>query len=442
MSAWGATVHAYLFDSTDNGKTDYDSLAFSRDKKQLLATLQDGERSDWLPVTLQWRIPGRALGKDVETFFRAKVIKLEADGFFRVRFFFNNINKHLTDPDYIAGDLVENVGPMVDFVDNFPPQLIYYPEDKAAFLEEAGASLDWHRDATSFILGEYKPDILISDVYTPNQMLTSRWWMGYVDPASARYGEVSEEARTDLWKDVKWLYKKLDDIAGRLLEAADENTIVVLTSDHGAVPLDAWVRLNNLLAREGLLEFTIDADTGEPTIDWKKTKAIYLKMDSIYINPAGLAGDWTRGSGPDYESLRARVKKLLLELKDANGVRPVERVVGWEEAENTFRLLEERVGDLVLANRPGYGWSEEMTENLEIFSTPLKTGYKQAIISNDVKGMWAPFIIMGPGAKKGHDLGKQPIEMADQYPTIMKLLGLKTPDFVQGKVVNAVMETP
>ena len=30
----------------------------------------------------------------------------------------------------------ESIGPMMDFVDNFPPQLIYYPEDKDTFIDK------------------------------------------------------------------------------------------------------------------------------------------------------------------------------------------------------------------------------------------------------------------------------------------------------------------
>ncbi len=388
---------------------------------------------------LQWKIPGTPLQQTVESVFRIKVIRLEPSGFFRVRFFFNNINKHLTEPDYVARDLVEGVGPMVDFVDNFPPQLIFYPEDKTTFIEEAELSLNWHRDAVSFILDKYNPDVFINDIYTPNQMLTSRWWMGFVDPLSEQYGDISEIERENIWNEVYWLYRKLDDIVGMLLRKADENTYVVLTSDHGAVPLNREVRVNNLLAREGLLKFAIDSDTGEPVIDWKNTRAVYLKMFSVYVNPKGLAGTWTRASGPEYKKLRRRVREILVHLEDENGVRPVVKVLDWESA-GELKLHKNRSGDLIIANRTGYGWSEEMTADLEVFSKPQKTGYKQAILASGEVGMWTPFMIVGPGVKKGFFLGNTPIEMVDQYPTLMHLMDVERPRFVQGAVLTEVLE--
>jgi hypothetical protein len=195
-----------------------------------------------------------------------------------------------------------------------------------------------------------------------------------------------------------------------------------------------------LFNREGLLSFEIDPKRGEAIVNWALTKAIYLKMDGVYVHPDGLAGNWKRGSGPEYEALRERVQKILLTLEDEQGVRPVAKIVAWEDAQRELRLLPERVGDLIVANRPGYGWSEELTADREIFSTPLKTGYKQAVLSDDVKGMWVPFVILGPGVKRGHYLGSDPIAMVDQYPTILHLLGLEVPEFVQGRVVAEVLE--
>ena len=34
---------------------------------------------------------------------------------------------------------------MVDFVDNYPAQLVYYDEDKKIFQDEATMSFDWHK---------------------------------------------------------------------------------------------------------------------------------------------------------------------------------------------------------------------------------------------------------------------------------------------------------
>lgn len=433
LDGWGATVYAYVLDSTNDDKINYDRVVFSLDKQTMFADLGQGEWSDWQPIILKWKAEDQQV--DVDSDVKATVIKLEDDGFFRIRLFYNNLNQYIAQPSEAADAMKESAGPMVDFVDNFPPQLIYYSEDKQTFLDEANMSYEWHRKAVGGVLDNFSPDIVIHDIYSPNQMLTSRWWMGYIDPNSARYEEVTEEEREQLWQEVKDMYKKLDDIIGEILKVADKNTYVVISSDHGAVPLDRWVRLNNLFAKQGWLKFSINPQTGEPKIDWKNSKVIYLKMAHVYINPEGLAGDYRRASGPEYEALRDQVRETLLNLQDQDGNKPAVDVVNWEDAKQFLRLDPERVGDLVIANAPGYGWNEEMTFDLEIFSEPLKSGYKQAIKSEDTPGMWTPFIIAGPGIKKGNYLGDAPVEMVDQYPTIMTALKEKFPDFVQGKVL-------
>jgi predicted AlkP superfamily phosphohydrolase/phosphomutase len=434
MNGYGSTVYAYIYDGSDDKKVNYDTILFSRNKKDILARLGQGQWSDWVPTTLKWT------NVSVDSYVAINVIKLDDNGFFRVRFFYDNSNRFIVQPPEVAGELEQAIGPMVDFVDNFPPQLIYYPEDKDTFLTEAEMSFKWHKKAIPFILQKYKPDVLIHDIYTPNQMLTSRWWMGYVDPNSRRYNDVTEAERQELWSEVFSMYQKMDDLLGEVLKNVDNDTLVVFSSDHGVVPLDRYVRLNNLFAREGLLKFSINSTTGEPIVDWNKTKVIFIKMDSVYINPNGLAGNYKRASGEEYEQLRERVVKLLNELEDpATGVRPAIAVVRWEDAPERLRLPQDRVGDLVVANEAGYGWSEDMSEDLKIFDVPLETGYKQAILAENITGMRTPFIVMGPGIKKGYKLPK-PVNTVDQYPTIMRALGEESPGFVQGRVLDEIFQ--
>jgi arylsulfatase A-like enzyme len=77
-----------------------------------------------------------------------------------------------------------------------------------------------------------------------------------------------------------------------------------------------------------------------------------------------------------------------------------------------------------------------MSNDLAVFSAPSVTGYKQAKKAIDVPGMWTPFIIAGPGIKPNNFLGNKPFTLINQYPTIMKALGVKIPGFVQGKALD------
>ena len=429
MEAYGQPFFAYIYDSTDDGKINYDRVAVSLDKKSSLTDLPQGEWSSWYPVTLSWN------EKSFDSDVRVKVIKLWDTGNFRIRLFFNNINEFITQPSFVAKDLTENIGPMMDFADNWPAQLVYEQEDKDTFWEEAQMTLDWHKKAAGFILERYNPDVFLQDIYTPNQMLESRWWHREIDQNRPGY---TEQKANEAWTDLLALYQGLDAIIGEAMNKADENTLFVLSSDHGVIPMYKQVRLNNLFAKKGWLNFSVDPATGEPTIDWDNTKVVFLKMMHVYIDPQGLGGDWNRASGPEYEALKEEVMQAIAELEDDNGVKPLVQAVSWEKAPQYFELPTDRVGDIVLEITPGYQWFEEMTTNGELFTEPLVSGYKQAVNAKTTKGMWTPFVIMGPGVKKGYELGSE-ISHIDQLPTILKLLNVDIPEHVQGRVLEEII---
>jgi predicted AlkP superfamily phosphohydrolase/phosphomutase len=164
---------------------------------------------------------------------------------------------------------------------------------------------------------------------------------------------------------------------------------------------------------------------------------VFLKMDGIYINPEGLGDSYRRASGSRYDELRENVIQALKELKDENGESPLQKVIKWEDAK-ILNLPTDRVGDLIVANRAGYNWVETISAEGEIFTSPTVTGYKQAVMDEDNKGMWTPFVIMGPGVKKNYQIAR-PIHHIEQYPTIMHLLNKPSPEFVEGKILEEIL---
>jgi len=298
-------------------------------------------------------------------------------------------------------------------------------------------ALDWHKSLVPYIYSALKPDVFIHDTYTPNQMLESRWWLPYADGNSSRYASAAPAERASALADLEEMYGRLDAVLGEAIKNAGENSLIVLSSDHGVVPLNRFVMLNNLFAREGLLKFGTDPVTGVPSIDWSGTRAAHLKMTGGYLRPDDLAGQWRRGSGRDYEALLEKVRNMLAGLKDGENS-PIERVVRWTDA-GELRMPKDRVPDLLLVMKPGYGLTEEMSAGLQVFRDALEGGYKQALSADGNPALWTPFAVMGPGVKKGYKL-KNNISNADQLPTLLKLAGVRVPEYMQGKVINEIFE--
>ena len=429
LSAHGLDLHAFVYSVSNSPDAQFERLAIFFDKQEVVATLQTGQWTDWIPATLNYR------GIRLDSHVKLKLIKLEPDGDFRVRVLYNNLNSLVTEPPEVAEALTREVGPMVDFPDNWPPQLVFEQEDKRTFLEEMKMALNWHRKAVSAIYKLYDPDVFIQDTYTPNQMLESRWWLREIEGNSS---DVSSVAYKTAWRDVLSLYKGLDSILGEAITHADENTLIVLSSDHGVCPLKRLVKLNNLFAKRGWLKFRMDPETGEPIIDWDQTKVIYLKMAHVYVNPNGLAGDWIRSRGDVYDALRQEVISTIEDLEDGDGGKPLVRAVKWEDAGRIFHLPHDRVGDIVLEVRPPYFWFEEVDNSLDIFADSVTSGYKQTIDPVANKCMWTPFVIWGPGVRQGFQLDS-PIHHRDQLPTILTLMGIEVPEYIQGRVIKEIM---
>ena len=432
LAAYGTTVYAYIYDSTDDQAENYSGALFSFDKESAIADLgRPDSWSGWTPVSLAWGT------QPLESSLKVSLIRLAPSGAMKARLLFDPMNRTTVEPADAVPAMEKALGPMVDFPDNWPAQLNNSPEEKNTFFSEAKMALDWHRALVPFIYSTLKPDVFIQDTYTPNQMLESRWWLPYVDRNSSRYAAASPGERAAALADLEEMYRRLDAVLGEAMKSAGGNSLIVLSSDHGIAPLNRYVMLNDLFAKEGLLSFSTNPATGAPAIDWAGTKVAHLKMIGVYLRPDGLAGQWRRGGGPEYNALRGKVKKMLLGLRDGAAA-PLERVVNWEDA-GGLRMPKDRVPDLLLVMKPGYGLTEEMSAGLPVFRDAREGGYKQALLAEKNSALWTPFIVMGPGVKKGYRL-KRNISNADQLPTLLKLTGVPVPGYMQGKVINEIFE--
>ncbi len=432
MLGYGTTVYALLFDDGAAPAASYSKVLISLDKRRILATLsRDGEWSSWLPVDLHW-------GKiSIPTHMRICRVLLKPDGGVEIRILYDVLNSTVVEPSGLAGRLEGSIGPMVDFPDNWPAQLNRRPEEMPVLLAETRMALDWHRRAVGSILKAESPDVLIQDTYVPNQVLESRWWLCHVDPDSPDFSSSDPHSRELAAADLRGVYAGLDAILGAALKAAGPETYVVLSSDHGIIPIKKELRINNLLAREGLLQAAVGADGVSVAVDWGRSQAAYLQMLGVYVKPEGLAGNWRRGQGREYLALRRRVRKLLERLRGPDGEKVFDAIVPWEKADK-LRLPKDRVPDLILATRPGYDLSETLDRDRIVFARPLQSGYKHSTKAELTRALWTPFIVMGPGIKKGYAMAA-PIRHVDQAPTLMSLLGIQAPSFMQGRVVRDIL---
>src|SRR6202011_4951694 len=93
----------------------------------------------------------------------------------------------------------------------------------------------------------------------------------YFDPRHAQF-----EPDNPYQDAIPEYYRLLDEQVGSVLELLDDDTVVLVVSDHGAQRLDGGFAVNEWLVREGLL--VLKKELTEPTafspalVDWSKTK--------------------------------------------------------------------------------------------------------------------------------------------------------------------------
>jgi len=126
-------------------------------------------------------------------------------------------------------------------------------------------------------------------------------------------------------------YRELDAQVGRLLEAAGEETPLLVLSDHGFEPLRREVQLSRWLVERGWTVLT-GRPVGHPLdFDPSRTRAYTLIPGQVYLN---LEGREPRGIVPrrDYFAVRESVARELAELRDPDtGQQVIERVWRREE---------------------------------------------------------------------------------------------------------------
>jgi predicted AlkP superfamily phosphohydrolase/phosphomutase len=119
-------------------------------------------------------------------------------------------------------------------------------------------------------------------------------------------------------------YLWLDQQIGKALDLVDENTIVLVVSDHGAQRLDGGIAVNEWLIREGLLVLneypTVITPFDRLSVNWNKTRVwseggYYAR---VFFNVQGREPNGVISPG-EYESFQDEMKARFEKLLDDKG---------------------------------------------------------------------------------------------------------------------------
>jgi predicted AlkP superfamily phosphohydrolase/phosphomutase len=155
-------------------------------------------------------------------------------------------------------------------------------------------------------------------------------------------------------------YVKLDGFVGQVQGRIDslglEKQRFMILSDHGFKTFEHKIHLNHWLKQNGYLTLAEPDGNDLSKVNWEKTKAYALGLNSLYLNVAGREGQGIVQAA-ELEALLMEIQKKLLDWKSTNGETIISRALPKHEA---FTGPYSRLGpDLVIGYAPKYRASSD-----------------------------------------------------------------------------------
>ncbi len=170
-----------------------------------------------------------------------------------------------TYPKELKSEIESNVGEYIFDIRNFRT------DDTQYIIDEAYKMTDAKWKTADYLLSNKPWDFFMVVEMGPDRLNHGIW--SFIDPNHPRH-----DPDNPYKESLREYYRYLDGKIGDLLDKhADEDTTILVVSDHGAKAMVGGVCFNEWLKQEGYLAFSSEADGITPInkmdIDWSQTKA-------------------------------------------------------------------------------------------------------------------------------------------------------------------------
>ncbi|PIE01555.1 MAG: hypothetical protein CSA81_11535 [Acidobacteria bacterium] len=221
------------------------------------------------------------------------------------------------------------------------------------------------------------------------------FYFGTVDQGCHMLWHFMDEQHPNYVKDdflvngIRNIYQKMDDVLGTVLKSIDDDTVLIIMSDHGFAPFYWGVNLNTWLAENGYLSRNKQLVSRRggyfSGVDWQKTKAYAVGLNGLYVN---LKGREKHGavSQEEYNSLLDELERDLLAIVDpATGRKPISQVT---RTRSDFKGTNtEYAPDIIVGYSWGYrsSWENPLGEfTKEVFIPNMKAWSGDHCIDNSI----------------------------------------------------------
>jgi predicted AlkP superfamily phosphohydrolase/phosphomutase len=332
-------------------------------------------------------------------------------------------------PAGFAGDLAWRIGPyhttgMVEDHGGLNNERI----SEAAFLDQCATAWREREAMMTVALEQFEEGLFYCLFDTPDRVQHMFWRFREPDHPAHR-GKPPDKEFAGVIEDC---YLHCDAVVGKVLDFTDDQTLLIVLSDHGFNSFHRGVHLNTWLHDNGFLALRDDMRPGEEAgsmlrhVDWQRTKAYALGLSGIYLNRKGREGQGI--VAPDEaEKIKTAIAEGLTKLRDEprdgavaiRGVRPREDVY--------HGAYLEEAPDLLVNFASGYrvSWSSSMG------------GISQGYVEDNVK-KWSGDHIIDPELVPGVLFMNRPFQgdgasLVDLAPSIMAALGVPKGPAMEGR---------
>lgn len=295
-----------------------------------------------------------------------------------------------------------------------------------AYLEQCQMVMGERERLMLYELERHRSGLFFCLFDTPDRLQHVFWRFREAGHPANRPGDVTAEMK----RVVEDHYRACDAIVGKALRAVDEQTLMIVLSDHGmnsfqrGLHLNTWLHAHGLLALQHGLQPGPEAGDFFRAVDWSRTKAYALGLGGIYLN---LKGREEQGIvvPDDADSLRSDIIHGLTGLRDPERARPAVRSVVTREQIYRGPFTAE-APDLLVNFAEGYRVSWE---------TPL--GGVPAGLFADNRKKWSGDHVIDPALVPGVLFLNRPFRgeapsLVDLAPTILAACGVPRGPLMEG----------
>ena len=232
------------------------------------------------------------------------------------------------------------------------------------------------------------------------------------------------------------MYERMDDLVGRVMDAVDDDTVLIVLSDHGFCDFSRGLNVNTWLRENGYLHLKEDMEPGDyfAGVDWSRTKAYSFGLSGIYLNREGRE---SKGivKPEDAAALRTEIAdKLRGTVDQERGERAVREV--YDTHIEYSGPYVDNGPDLIIGFEKGYRFSWETA-----------VGRTDGPLFVDNTRYWSGDHSVDPHLVPGlffsnHDFQDERPAIIDLAPTILNLFGIPIPGYMDGKPLTRQPRKP